>query len=166
MTSSNTTPAGPSASARRPAELQLSVDRKWQPVSRRLITMRRTARQLDEIGTVTVVLMEDNPAVGLVVERMLWLLADQAAEINALVVPTLTGRAALTPAESFEAVIKAGMISADLAPILAPSEGPHNVLMQLCMDTAPGEVAPIVSQAVSGYKEYVDQVALWIAGNA
>lgn len=137
--------------------------RDWAPVNRRLITMRRAVEKLEEIGPLEPAVLESNPPLGLVVERVLWLLADQVGGINTLVTTSLTGLVPRTAAESFDAVVEAGMIDGELTPILAPAEGPNNVLMQLCLDTAPEEVASVVSAALSGYKKYIEQVTRWIS---
>jgi hypothetical protein len=44
--------------------------------------------------------------------------------------------------------------------------GPHHVLVQLSLDSEPEEVAAVVSAALSGYGEYVRQVARWTTAQA
>ena len=126
--------------------------------------MRRAVEKLEEIGPLESAVLESNPPLGLVVERVLWLLDDQATGINNFVAVSLTGQTPRTPVASVEAAVEAGMIDPELTPILVPAEGPNNVLMQLCLDSAPEEVDPIVSAALSGFKEYIEQVNRWISG--
>lgn len=127
-----------------------------------LITMRKSVEHLDSFGPVDRACLARDPAIGLVVERNLALLADLAFEINSQVAAAMLGEVPRTPAVSFGAAEKAGMIDADLATALAPEDGPHHVLVQLYLDTQPEEVAAIVSAARSGYGEYVRQVADWL----
>jgi len=124
--------------------------------------MRRSVGQLDSLGPVDRTRLESNPATGLVVERILALLVDLAFAINSHVAAAVLGEVPRTPAGSFGAAVQAGMIDADLATVLAPPD-PHNVLVQLYLDSEPEEVAAIVSAALSGYEEYVRQVARWTA---
>jgi uncharacterized protein YutE (UPF0331/DUF86 family) len=124
--------------------------------------MRKSVGQLDSLGPVDRARLESNPATGLVVERILALLVDLAFAINSHVAAAVLGEVPNTPADSFGAAERAGMIDAELATALAPPD-PHNVLVQLYLDTEPEEVAAIVSAALSGYGEYVRQVARWTA---
>lgn len=132
-------------------------------VEHALITMRKTVGHLDSFGPVDRARLDSHPAIGLVVERNLALLADLAFAINSQVAAAVLGEAPETPAISFGAAERAGLIDADLAGALAPADGQHHVLMQLCLDTEPDEVAAVVSAALSGYEEYVRQVTRWTA---
>jgi uncharacterized protein YutE (UPF0331/DUF86 family) len=131
-------------------------------VEHRLITMRKSVGQLDSLGPVDCARLESNPATGLAVERILALLVDLAFAINSHVAAAVLDEVPRTPAGSFGAAAKAGMIDAELAAVLAPPD-PHNVLVQLHLDSEPEEVAAIVSAALSGYEEYVRQVTSWTA---
>ncbi|MFE4499158.1 HepT-like ribonuclease domain-containing protein [Rhodococcus sp. NPDC056743] len=128
--------------------------------------MRRAVGQLVGVGSLDCERLEIDPATGLVLERILALLVDLAVTINNHVAESLLGEVPQKSADSFGAAEKAGMIDAELATALVPSEGPHNVLLQLYMDTEPEEVAAVVSAATSGYAEYVQQVTRWIEANA
>lgn len=128
--------------------------------------MRKSVGQLDSFGPLDRTRLESDPAAGLVVERVLALLADLAFAINSHVSAALSGDVPQTSAASFGAAAKAGMIDAELATTLAPPDGPHHVLVQLYLDTEPEEIAAVVSAALSGYGEYVRQVARWTAAHA
>lgn len=128
--------------------------------------MRRSVGQLDSLGPVGRERLESAPDTGLVVERILALLTDLAFAINRHVSVAVSGEEPQTPAASFGAAERAGMIDAGLATALAPPDGPHNVLVQLYLDTEPEEVAAVVSAARAGYREYVRQVADWITVHA
>jgi uncharacterized protein YutE (UPF0331/DUF86 family) len=128
--------------------------------------MRRSVTQLDSLGPVDRACLEVDPATGLVVERILALLVDLAFAINTHVAAAVLSEVPRTSAESFGAAERAGMIDAVLASALAPADGPHHVLVQLSLDSEPEKVAAVVSAALSGYGEYVWQVARWTAAQA
>ncbi|WP_427917424.1 hypothetical protein [Streptomyces sp. cg40] len=132
---------------------QLPVDRA--SIEHRLITMRKSVGQLDSLGALDSARLAADPGAGLVIERILALLYDLAAAVNRTALPG-------TPTGSFDAAGKAGLIDADLAAALAPADGPHHVLVQLCLDTEPEKVPAIVDAARSGYREYVRQLTDWI----
>ena len=132
-------------------------------VEHRLITMRRSVRQLETLGPVDRARLASDPATGLVVERILALLVDLAFAINSQVSAAVLGDVPRTSHASFRAAEEAGLIDAELTAVLTPPDGPHNVLVQLYLDAEPDEVAAVVSQAVAGYGEYVRQVARWAA---
>jgi uncharacterized protein YutE (UPF0331/DUF86 family) len=132
-------------------------------VEHRLITMRKAIGHLDSVGPVDTARLDSDPATGLVVERNLSLLLDLAFAINSHVSAAVLGEAPQTSAASFAAAARAGLIDTELATALAPPEGPHHVLVQLSLDSEPGEVAAVVSVALSGYTEYMRQVARWAA---
>lgn len=134
-------------------------------IEHRLITMRKSLGQLDSLGPVGRARLESDPETGLVVERILALLVDLAFAINRGVSAVVLGEDPQTPAASFGAAEKVGMIDAELAAALAPPDGPHNVLVQLYLDTEPEEVTAVVSAARSEYWEYVRQVADWISAH-
>ena len=131
-----------------------------EPVERRLITMRRSVGQLGALGPVGRGRLDRDPAAGLVIERVLALLADLAFEINCQVAAAL-GDVPKTPAAAFAAAARAGLIDERLAAALTPPDGPHHVLVQLYLDTEPERVAGVVSAAVAGYREYVRQATAW-----
>ena len=135
-------------------------------VEHRLITMRRSVGQLDTLGPVDRARLDSNPATGLVVERILALLDDLAFAINSHVSAAVVGAVPRTSAASFGTAEQAGMIDGELAGVLAPADGPPNVLVQLLLDSEPDEVAAVVAAAVSGYGEYVRQVTRWAAAQA
>lgn len=137
----------------------------WGSVAHKLITMRKSVGQLDALGPVDRAHLESDPATGLVIERILALLADLAFAINSQVSAAVLGEMPQATAASFGAAAKAGMIDAELATALARPDGPHHVLVQLYLDTEPEAVAAVVSAALSGYGEYVLQVARWITAH-
>ncbi|WP_262060160.1 hypothetical protein [Streptomyces sp. STR69] len=142
---------------------QLPVDRA--SIEHRLITVRKSVGQLDGLGALDSARLAADPGAGLVIERILALLYDLAAAVNREVSTAVLGGQPTSPAASFGAAEKAGMIDAELAGALAPADGPHHVLVQLCLDTEPEQVPAIVDAARSGYREYVRQVTDWITAD-
>jgi uncharacterized protein YutE (UPF0331/DUF86 family) len=139
------------------------LDRDAAAVESRLVTMRRSVGQLGSLGPVGRERLDRDPAAGLVIERLLALLADLAFEINRQVAAAL-GEAPATPATAFAAAARAGLIDERLAAALMPPDGPYHVLVQLYLDTEPERVAGVVWDAVAGYREYVSQVAAEAGG--
>ncbi|MBP2367731.1 hypothetical protein [Pseudonocardia parietis] len=132
-------------------------------VEHRLMTIRKGIDQLESLGPLGGARFENDPTTGLVVERILALLVDLAHLINRHAAEVVLGVTPRTCEASFGAAAKAGMIEESLAADLAPMDGPHHVLMQLSLDTEPEEAAAVVAGALTGYAEYVRQVAEWIA---
>ncbi|MFJ3895835.1 hypothetical protein [Streptomyces sp. NPDC090083] len=148
----------------RAGAVPVAVDRA--SIEHRLLTMRKSVVQLDSLGPLDSARLESDPGTGLALERVLALLHDLASAINRHVCAGVLGDTPQTPAASFGAAARAGLIDGGLAAALAPADGPHHVLVQLRLDTEPGEIAAIVSAARSGYREYVRQVTHWITANA
>jgi uncharacterized protein YutE (UPF0331/DUF86 family) len=125
-------------------------------VRNRLVTMRNSVGQLTAAGPLDRARLACDPASGLVVERMLALLADLAFDINRQA--AALGEAPESPAAALGAAARAGLIDERLAVALAPPDGPHHLLVQQYLDTEPERVAGVVSDAVAAYQEYVRQV--------
>ena len=134
-------------------------------IEHRLITIRKSIGQLESAGRVDVARLAENPAHGVAIERMLASLDDLAFAINRHVATVVLGQAPRTSAASFGAAQRAGLIDEELATALAPEDGPHNVLVQLYLDSEPESIEAIVSGAISGYHEYARQVAGWTAAH-
>jgi hypothetical protein len=100
-----------------------------------LVTMRNCVGQLSAAGPLDRPQLARDPASGLVVERLLALLADLAFEIN-----------------------RAGPIDEGPAVAAPPPDGPYHLLVQQYLDTEPERVAAVVSDAVAAYREYLRQV--------
>ena len=134
-----------------------------QAVENRLVTMVKSVGQLGAPGPLDRERLARDPASGLVVERVLALLADLAFEVNRQVAAAVLGETPETGAAAFGAAERAGVIDARVAAALTPPDGPHHILVQLYLDTEPERVAAVVSAAVTAYQEYVSQVTRWTA---
>src|SRR6266496_736711 len=132
-----------------------------ESIEHRLITIRKSLERLEAAGPVGSERLADDPAAGLVIERILALLADVAGVINSHVSTVVLGEVPQTPAASFGKVAAAGLIEPELANLLAPPAGLHHVQLQLCLDINPDRVRAIVTSALAGYNEYVRQVSRW-----
>lgn len=130
-------------------------------IERSLMTMRTSVGQLEAIGPVDAARLAGDPAVGVVVERVLALLADLSGVINRQISSVVLDEAPGPSAASFASMARAGVIDGRLATALTPPEGPHHVLVQLLMDAEPAAVAPVVAAALCGYRDYADLVADW-----
>ncbi|KXX63113.1 hypothetical protein [Rhodococcus sp. ACPA1] len=126
-----------------------------------LITMRRALRQVEAIGSVDVELLERNSTAGLVIERVLANLTDMAFDINCHVSRASSGRTPQTFSESCEGAIRSGLIDRELASELMPADGPHHVVMQLCLDTEPEQVEAVVARALSAFQEFEQRATEW-----
>jgi uncharacterized protein YutE (UPF0331/DUF86 family) len=122
-----------------------------------LATMRNSVGQLSAAGPLDRARLACDPASGLVVERMLALLADLAFDINRQAAAAL-GEAPESAAAAFGAAARAGLIDERLATALTPPDGPHHLLVQQYLDTEPERVAGAVCDAVAAYREYIRQV--------
>ena len=128
-----------------------------EAVRNRLITMGNAVGQLSAAGSLDRARLACDPSSGLVVERMLALLADLAFDINRQAAAAL-GEAPASPAAAFGAAARAGLIDERLAMALTPPDGPHHLLVQQYLDTEPERVAGVVCDAVAAYREYIRQV--------
>jgi len=132
-----------------------------QVVENRLVTMGKSVGQLGAAGPLDRGRLARDPASGLVVERVLALLADLAFEVNRQVAAAVLDEAPETGAAAFDAAERAGVIDARVSAALTSPDGPPHVLVQLFLDTEPERVAAVVSAAVADYQEYVRQVTRW-----
>ena len=98
--------------------------------------MGNSVDQLSAAGSLDRAQLECDPAVGVVAERMLALLADLAFEINRQAAAAL-GEAAESPSAAFGAAARAGLIDERLAAALALPDGPHHLLVQQYLDAEP-----------------------------
>ncbi|MBH0123593.1 hypothetical protein I0Q12_30585 [Rhodococcus sp. CX] len=126
-----------------------------------LITMRRALQQVESVGPVDVPLLERDTTSGVVIERVLANLMDMALEINRHVARASSRQLPGTFAESCVAAVGAGLIDAELAAELLPSGGPHHVLMQLCLDTAPEQVEGVVARALAAFRAFERSATAW-----
>ncbi|MFF0818653.1 hypothetical protein ACFYVR_26420 [Rhodococcus sp. NPDC003318] len=134
----------------RDAEARSDLER----VDHILITMRHALHQVESVGPIDVALLERDSASGLVIERVLANLMDMAFDINCHVSRASSGTTPATFAESCEAAVELGLIDAELASELVPVDGPHHVLMQLCLDSEPEQVEAVVARALSAFRGF------------
>jgi uncharacterized protein YutE (UPF0331/DUF86 family) len=108
--------------------------------------------------------LKDDRMVRYAVERILVQLVDLAVSINGHVAAVRIGRGPADYRESFALAARARAITADLAGQLSPSVGLRNVLTHEYVEVDPAVVVGSSDQASAGYREYVRQVAPYLAG--
>ncbi|WP_124708530.1 hypothetical protein [Gordonia insulae] len=126
-----------------------------------LISIRRTLAQLEKLGPVDEELLEVNPTAGLVIERILANLLDLIVDVNTAVGQGFGARPSAGFTESCEAAIAVGLIDHVLAEELRPVEGPHHVVLQLCLDSDPGQAEAVVVRAVSAFQDFERRAIAW-----
>ena len=136
-------------------------------IEHRLLTMRRSIRQLESLGPIDGKRLSDDPTTGLVLERILALLFDLAEAVNVDAGPAtgrrrVIGSFAGSSGQSFADAARAGVISSDLAADLALADGPVHVQLQLSLDSDPVEAAAVVTRALRDYRNYVQRVEAWL----
>jgi hypothetical protein len=129
-------------------------------IENKLVTIGRTVEALNALGAVSVERLAEQPSIGLVIERDLWLIRDLAQSIETIIARLHADVASLN---SYGATVRAGVIDHALAERLEPDDGPYHVLVQLCLDSDPNEVAVVVNAAVTAFREYVRLLTSWNA---
>lgn len=105
---------------------------------------------------------EDPPTSVYAAERLLLLLVELAAGINAHVAATLLGRTGTTYAASFRAAADAGLLGPDLAHRLASAAGLRNLLVHRYGEVDADRVAASMPQAAMDFAAYAESVAGWL----
>lgn len=133
-----------------------------QTVTRRLAHLRDVLDDLDGLGPVTVDRLNQDHVLRYAVERMLTLAVDTAVDINTHVA-TRRVRPPEDARESFALAAKAGVLDAELATRLEDSVGLRNILTHEYLRIDRQIVANAVSEASTGYHEYIRVVARAVA---
>ncbi len=131
-------------------------------VERRLALQRDLLRELQAIGEIDADRLRADPVVRAAVERMMQVMVDLALDINAHVASSVLGRAPASGRESFDLMVEAKVLPAELAQRLKPSVGLRNVLVHLYADIDLGIVADAAGELGEGFAEYVRTVARWL----
>ena len=95
-------------------------------------------------------------------ERLLQVVVDLALDVNGHVVVALTGRAPQTGRESFTDLAACGIITHELAGVLAPSAGMRNVLVHHYVDVRTDLVAAAITKTLAAYPAYVEALAEYL----
>lgn len=129
-----------------------------QVITRRLATMRML---LDHLGRLEITVPEqlEDLALRLQVERVLSQLVNLATEINAHVAMAALDRPPESYREGFDRAVEAGFLDAELASDLKPSIGLRNILIHEYVRVDLTMVTQAVPRALSGYRDYVRQIA-------
>jgi uncharacterized protein YutE (UPF0331/DUF86 family) len=97
------------------------------------------------------------------VERILTQLVELAVSVNSHIVAATLGRGPNDYRESFTLAGRAGAISAELVATLRPSVGLRNVLTHEYATVDLGIVSRSIPMALRGYRQYVREVARFLA---
>ncbi len=128
-------------------------------VRRRLLAMQELVAHLDSLGQVNRDDLEDNLGLRLQVSMALAQLVTLATEVNSHVVTATLGRAPADQRSSFAAMTEAGWIERELARSLRDSPGLRNVVLHEYVRVDLDIVAQAIPMAVTGFGEYIRQVA-------
>lgn len=131
-------------------------------VQSRLAQMRQLLADLERVGDVTAEQLQDDRFLRHVVHHVLVQLVQLAVAINSHVAATINGAAVTDYRTSFDAVVEAGVIGAELAAALRPSIGLRNVVVHEYLDVDHAVVAAALPAARRDYGRYVQGVATWL----
>lgn len=135
-------------------------------VRNKLAELTRTLDELASLGAVTEARLQAEAVVRAAVERFVTRLVDLAVDVNSHVAVAVLGRAPGDYRSSFSLADQAGIIDRDLAARLAPSVGMRNVVVHEYDRLDLGRLAAAIPAALADYREYVRQVAHFVAGRA
>jgi uncharacterized protein YutE (UPF0331/DUF86 family) len=98
------------------------------------------------------------------VERILTQLVELAVSVNGHIAAATLGRGPSDYRDSFTLAGRAGAISDELVATLRPSVGLRNVLTHEYATVDLGIVSRSIPMALSGYRQYVREIARFLAG--
>ncbi len=130
-------------------------------IERRLAHQRDLLSDLQALDNRTGDLLRSEAVVRAATERMIQALVDLAIDINGHIASSVLGRSPATGRESFDLLVAANVITAELAAALKPSVGLRNVLVHLYTDIDVDLVASSIDEMIEHFGEYVRAVARW-----
>lgn len=128
-------------------------------VAARLRLMDEAIDDLARLGEVDRDRLDSDRLVRRVVERCLSHLVDTAAAINAHVAGAVLGHAPRDLAESFDLVVEAGALPADLGARLRASTGMRNVIVHAYLELDLDRVAAVIPRAKADFRSYTVAIA-------
>lgn len=132
-------------------------------VSSRLVTMRQLLADLVSLGEVDIELLTSDRIVRHAVERILTQLVTLATDINGHIAATVTALPPLDSRKALDAVVDAGVLSAELGDRLRPSIGLRNVLVHEYLEIDLRYVVAATHEAPREYGDYIRAVSAWLA---
>lgn len=132
-------------------------------VRRKLITMETSVHKVSSHAAAGLDRARGAPGIHVAVERNLWLLDDLARDVSLLVACMPAHRGDRHGGAPFEAAVACGALGPSMVRRLSPNAGPHHLQMQFCMDTDPHLIPSLLDDAVSAYRDFVEQISGWVA---
>ena len=131
-------------------------------VARRLRLMEESLRDLRLLADRTAADLATAPLERAAAERLVQVIVDLAVDINSHLVVAAGAPAPETGRESFHAAAAAGVLTADLAQLLAPSAGLRNLLVHRYGDVRLDLLAAGVTDTLNAYPRYIQQVSVYL----
>lgn len=128
----------------------------------RLRVLRGLLDDLEAVGAITAERLIDDRLLRHGIERILTAIVDLAVSINGHVSAAVLGRGPSDYRDSFRQAAAAGVITSELAERLAPSASMRNVIVHAYIDVDLSIVAKAVPRALTGYRQYVAEVARFL----
>lgn len=131
-------------------------------VARRLRLMEESLRDLRLLADRTAADLATAPLERAAAERLVQVVVDLAVDINSHLVVAAGAPAPETGRDSFHAAAAAGVLTEDLAQLVAPSAGLRNLLVHRYADIRVDLLAAGVSATLRAYPQYVKQVSTYL----
>lgn len=128
-------------------------------VHAKLAMMREILDELEDLQGLSVDDLAVDRRTRAAVERFISQLVDLATDVNAHLVAAHLDKVASNYRETFTLAAEAGVITPELAKLLAPSAGMRNVIVHEYLELDLGQVVHAIPIAVTQYREFVRQVA-------
>lgn len=135
-------------------------------VERRLRALTDALDDLQRLRDIDAAGFRADPIARAAAERLLQVSVDLAVDINAHLATSALGRAPTTGRESFVAIAEAGIVSRELADLLAPAAGLRNVLVHRYVDIDVQLVTRAVEDILDLMPRYVGEVATFLRSSA
>jgi len=135
-------------------------------VGRRLRALTDALEDLQRLRDVDVAGFRADPIARAAAERLLQVTVDLAVDVNAHLATGVLRRAPATGRESFLAIAEAGILSSELAQLLAPAAGLRNVLVHRYIDIDVELVTRAVGEILDLMPRYVDEVATYLRSSS
>lgn len=132
-------------------------------MQRRLVEIRRTADQLDELVPTTGERLTDDWRHRAVVERLVERLVELSVAVNSHIAGAVTGVPPDDYRASFHAAATAGALPDEMAARLAPAAGLRNVITHDYLEVDVALLATGANAAPADFRGYVEVVAAWLA---
>jgi uncharacterized protein YutE (UPF0331/DUF86 family) len=135
-------------------------------VERRLAHQRELLGELRKLLPITADDLRTQAVTRAAIERMMQAVVDLALDINSHLASAVLLEAPATGRESFDLMVRAGVLTAELSDGLKPAVGFRNILVHLYADIDVTLVADAAPAFERTFSEYVRAVAVWLLANS